>query len=44
MQFETLFKVFPSLWLPKYANIGSLILAQSVGLCKITVCSEYFYI
>jgi len=45
MQFEILFyQVFPAFWLPKYANIGSLILSQSVGLCKTTVCSEYFYI
>jgi len=36
MQFEILFyQVFPAFWLPKHANIGSLILSQSVGLCKL---------
>lgn len=38
LQFESLFhQAFPAFWLPKYVNIGSLILSQSVGLCKTTV-------
>lgn len=38
MQFKSLFhQAFPAFWLPKYVNIGSLILSQSVGLCKTTV-------